>query len=183
MGGDDPRIRSVDYFEVDLKVDLPEGWLAAGPGRRTEMEGGSDAASFRFSPPAPVPEVALVASRFESRSMEVEGVTLEVLMNKKHMKNLDVLAETGEKIREWTGDRLREAKEYGLGYPYDAITLVEVPNTLRSYGGGWRLDTAMAPPGMLLMRETGFPTARFDSAFRKPETFKDKEGGSNRPSG
>ncbi len=179
-GRDDPRIRPVDYFDVDLKVDLPKGWLAAGPGRRNKAEGNSDAASFRFSPLAPVPEVALVASRFERRAMEVEGVTLEVLINKKHMKNFEVLAETGEKIREWTGDRLREAKAFGLGYPYDALTLVEVPNTLRSYGGGWRLDTAMAFPGILLMRETGFPTARFDTAFRKPEEFEAREGGIQR---
>ena len=176
-GRDDPSIRAIDYFDVDLRVDLPGGWLVAGPGRRHKVEGNSDGKSFRFSPPTPIPEVALIASRFESRSMEVEGVTLEVLINGKHTKNLEVLAETGEKIKEWVGDLFREAKEYGLGYPYDALTLVEVPNTLRSYGGGWRLDTAMAPPGMLLMRETGFPTARFDSAFRKPEDFKDREGG------
>ena len=176
-GRDNPRIRAVDYFNADLKVDLPRGWLAAGPGLRHKVEGNSDGVSFRFSPPAPVPEVALIASRFESRAMEVEGVTLEVLINKKHMKNLEVLAETGGKIREWVGGRLKEAKEHGLGYPYDALTLVEIPNTLRTYGGGWRMDTVMAPPGMLLMRETGFPTARFDSAFRKPEEFKDREGG------
>jgi ABC-type transport system involved in multi-copper enzyme maturation permease subunit len=174
---DDPRTRSVDFFFVDLKVNLPGGWLAAGPGRRHKVEGNSDGVSFRFSPPAPVPEVALIASRFESRSMEVEGVTLEVLIHRKHLKNIEVLAETGEKIREWMGDRLKEAEEYGLSYPYDAITLVEVPNFLRTYGGGWRMDTAMAPPGMLLMRETGFPTSRFDVAFRKPEDFKDREGG------
>lgn len=176
-GRDDPRIQAVDYFNVDLKVDLPKDWLAAGPGQRHKVEGNIDGTSFRFSPSAPVPEVALIASKFESRAMEVEGVTLEVLINKRHKKNLEVLAETGGKIREWIGDRLRETKEYGLDYPYDAITLVEVPNILRSYGGGWRMGTTMAPPGMLLMRETGFPTARFDSAFRKPERFKDKEGG------
>ena len=176
-GRDDPRIRAVDYFDVDLKVDLPEGWLAAGPGRRNQVEGDSDGASYRFSPPAPVPEVALVASRFESRAMEIEGVTFEVLMNRKHTKNFEVLADTSEKIQEWVGGRFREAKEFGLGYPYDALTLVEVPNTLRSYGGGWRLDTALTAPGILLMRETGFPTARFDTAFRNPENFEDKEGG------
>ena len=176
-GRDDPRTRSVDFFNVDLKVDLPGGWLAAGPGRRHKVAENGDGVSFRFSPPAPVPEVALIASRFESRATEVEGVTLEVLIHRKHLKNIEVLAETGEKIREWVGDRLKEAEEYGLSYPYDAITLVEVPMFLRTYGGGWRMDTAMAPPGMLLMRETGFPTSRFDVAFRKPEDFKDREGG------
>ena len=174
---DDPGKRAVDFFNLDLKVDLPAGWLAAGPGRRQKMEENSDGVTFRFSPPAPVPEVALVASKFESRSMEVEGVTLEVLVNKKHTKNLEVLVDIGEKIREWVGSILKEGKEYGLDYPYDALTLVEVPNVLRSYGGGWRLDTTLAPPGMLLMRETGFPTARFDSAFKDPEKFKNAEGG------
>jgi ABC-type transport system involved in multi-copper enzyme maturation permease subunit len=176
-GRDDPRVRTIDYFNLDLEVELPGGWLAAGPGRRNKVEGNNDGAFFRFSPQSPVPEVALIASRFESRSMEVEGVTLELLLNKKHMKNIEVLSETGEKIKEWVGNRLLEVKEYGLEYPYDALTLVEVPNILRSYGGGWRMGSTMAPPGMLLMRETGFPTTRFDSAFRNPESFKDREGG------
>ena len=176
-GGEASSVAAVDYFDVDLKVDLPEGWLAAGPGRRYKVKGNNDGIRFRFFPTAPVPEVALIASKFESRVMEVESVTLEILMNKKHIKNLEVLAETRGKIQEWVGDRFREAKEYGLGYPYDALTLVEVPNILRSFGGGWRLDSAMSPPGMLLMREMGFPTARFDSAFREPEKFRNMQGG------
>lgn len=176
-GRDDPAVRSVDYFDIDLKVNLPEGWLVAGPGRRHKVQSNSDTDNFRFSPPAPVHEVALIASRFESRATEVEGVTLEVLIDKRHIRNVDILGETGENIQEWVGERLRNAEEYGLVYPYDAITLVEIPNYLRTYGGGWRMDTVMAPPGMLLMREIGFPTARFDVAFRKPESFKDKEGG------
>ena len=176
-GRDDPRTRAVDFFEVDLFVDLPKDWLVAGPGRRHKMEGRTNSARFRFSPSAPVPEVALIASRFESRSIEIEGVLLELLIHRKHMKNLEVMAEAGEKIRNWIGERLRETKAYGLSYPYDGLTLVEVPSSLRGYGGGWRMDTTMAPPGLFLIRETGLPTARFDTAFRKPEEFKDKKGG------
>ncbi|MBN1831898.1 MAG: hypothetical protein JW896_07285 [Deltaproteobacteria bacterium] len=173
----DPNKQAIDFFNVDLRVDVPNGWLVAGPGRRLNVENNTQDAQFRFSPSACVPSVALIASRFESRSMEIDGVLFEVLIHRKHLKNLEVMAETGEKIRSWIKDRLEVAKGYGLDYPYDALTLVEVPNLLRSYGGGWRMDTALAPPGMLLMREMGFPTARFDSAFRNPEDFKDMEGG------
>ena len=173
----EPDKHVVDFFNVDLLVNIPDGWLVAGPGRREKIEDNTRGALFRFSPPAMVPSVALIASRFESRSMEIDGVLFEVLIHRKHLKNLEVLAETDEKIRSWIEDRLEVAKSYGLDYPYDALTLVEVPNLLRSYEGGWRMDTALAPPGMLLMREMGFPTARFDSAFRKPEDFKDREGG------
>jgi ABC-type transport system involved in multi-copper enzyme maturation permease subunit len=176
-GRDDARSRPVDFFTVDLTVDLPDGWLAAGPGRRRKAEGNADGERFRFSPGAPVPEVALIASRFESRGVEIDGVFMELLVHRKHTKNIELLADTGEKIRSWIGDRLKEADEYGLGYPYDGLTLVEVPSTLRSYGGGWRMDSVLAQPGMLLMKEVGFPLARFDTAFRDPDKFKDKEGG------
>jgi hypothetical protein len=132
---------------------------------------------FRFSPPSQVPEVALIASRFESRSFEVNNVLMELLISKKHMKNIEVLTDTVDKIREWAGNKFKEAQEMGLGYPYDGFTVVEVPTWLRAYGGGWRLDTIQFPPGLLLLRELSLPTARFDSAFRNPDKFKDQEGG------
>ena len=172
-GRDDQRTREVDFFDLNLKVDLPKGWLASGPGLRHKMEGNNDSTSFRFSPPAPLPEAALIASRFESRSMEVEGITFEVLINKKHIKNLNLFTDTKDTIREWLSSHLREVKNYGLGYPYDAITLAEVPNTLRCYGGGWRMDTTLSTPGVLLMREMGFPTANFSYVLRRLTNEKD----------
>jgi ABC-type transport system involved in multi-copper enzyme maturation permease subunit len=176
-GRDDPRERAADFYNVDLLVEVPEKWLVAGPGRRQNAEEKDGITVFRFSPPSQVPEVALIASQFESRSFEVDNVLMELLISKKHMKNIEVLADTADKIREWAGDRLKEAQDMGLGYPYDGFTVVEVPTRLRAYGGGWRLDTVQFPPGLLLLRELSLPTARFDSAFRDPKKFKDKEGG------
>jgi ABC-type transport system involved in multi-copper enzyme maturation permease subunit len=173
VGRSDPRSRGRDFFDVDLKVSLPEGWLAAGPGRRHELAPDQ----FRFAPPAPVAEVCLIASEFESRATEIEGVQMEALLHRKHMRNLDVLAPAGNEISKWVGERLSEARELGLEYPYDGFSIVEIPTTLRGYAGGWRLDTAMAPPAMMLLRESSLPTARFDVAFRKPEEFRDTEGG------
>jgi ABC-type transport system involved in multi-copper enzyme maturation permease subunit len=174
---DNQRIRPVDYFYIDLNVRLPKGWLIAGPGRRHKVEEKKDYNLFRFSPPSVVPEVALIASQFESRSFEVDNVLMEFLIHKKHFKNIEVLSETGDKIQEWVSNKMKETKENGLAYPFDGFTLVEVPTNLRTYGGGWRLDTIQALPGIFLLKESSLPTARFDSAFRNPERFKDREGG------
>ena len=65
-----PRARAVDFFEVDLTIEVPGDWLAAGPGRRRAEESSAGRARFRFAPPAVVPDVALIASRFESRSID-----------------------------------------------------------------------------------------------------------------
>jgi hypothetical protein len=179
IGRGDPKVRPTDFFDLDLTVELPEGWLAAGPGRRQEVAGGAEGnrVRFRFAPPAPLPEVPLLASRFESRSEEIDGLTLEVLIYPGHAENVDFFADAATEIRNWATERLQEADDLGLGYPYDALTLVEVPGSLRGYGGGWRMDSTMIQPAMVLARESGFPTANFAARFKNTEQYQEQEGG------
>ena len=86
---------------------------------------------------------------------------------------------TGE-IEEWLTEHLQSADELGLTYPYDGLTLVEVPLNLRGYAGGWRMDSTLAQPAMILLRESSFPTARFDLRYGDAEEFQDQEGGLGR---
>ncbi|MDH3628650.1 MAG: hypothetical protein OEV00_02265 [Acidobacteriota bacterium] len=167
------RGRPVDFFTVDLTVKTPSGWLVAGPSRR--QEAGDD--TFRFTTVAPVPEVALVASNYTSHSAEIDGVMMEILVHPRHTTNIDVFADAGDLLGEWISKRLQQTAELGLEYPYDSLTMVEVPSHLRGYGGGWRLDTTLTQPAMILTRESGFSTARFDRRFKDPDRYKDHEEG------
>lgn len=162
VGRDDPRARRTDYFDIALDVELPPTWLAAGPGKRQVLDAGDERVTFRFAPAVSVPEVALVAGPLESYATEIDGITFELLVHPAHTQNLEVLAHARAEVEQWIADRLELAEDAGLEYPFDAFTVVEVPNTLRGFEGGWRLDTAFAPPAMMLLRETSFPTARFD---------------------
>ena len=151
--------RGRDFYLVDLVVDVPDGWLVAGPGRRQEIPGAS---RFRFSPGAPLPGVALFAARFERRAVAVSGIEFELLVTPRHMRNVRLLAAAKEGLVDWFGERIEMAEQLGLAYPYGGFSVVEVPGRYRSYAGGWRLDTALFPPGLMLMREPGFPTARLE---------------------
>ena len=64
-------------YDPSNSIPLPDGWLAAGPGRRQQA---GDGAGFRFDPGAPVHEVALIASDFETYAIDIEGVHLELLL-------------------------------------------------------------------------------------------------------
>ena len=172
VGLTDPRRRPRDFFELDLEVGAPSGWTVAGPGR-AETAGERQ----RFAPVAVVPEAALVAGRFDRRTTEVEGVEIELLLHRRHLRNVELFADAREEIEAVAAERFTSARELGLPYPYRQLTLVEVPWTLRSYGGGWRMDTERAPPGMLLISESSLPTARFEFLFRNPERFEEQEGG------
>lgn len=162
VGRGDSRKRGTDYFKLALEVEVPASWLVAGPGRRESVSATNDRARFRFAPAPSVPEVALMAANFRRAVTEIDGVTFEVLLHPDHDRNLEVLADSRQEIEHWVAERLEVAARSGLAYPFDAFTIVEVPNGLRSYAGGWQLETTLAPPAMMLLRETSLPTARFD---------------------
>ena len=143
---------------IDLTVEVPDGWLVAGPGRREALGGGS---RFRFRPAVPVPEVGLFAARFERHAMEVDGIQLELLLHPAHTRNVAWFTDTGELLRARLEETLEEVAGLGLPYPYGAFSVVEVPSHLRGYSGGWSLDTVMSLPGLLWLKEHGFPYARF----------------------
>ncbi len=152
-----------DFFELDLEVVFPRGWTAVGPGKRIPIED-NKRARFRFNPRVPIPEVALIASKFEMRSVNVEGIDFEIFLSPKHTKNLQVLEDAAPALRNWLRERLLDLDRNGLKYPFDAYSLVEVPNQLRVYGGGWRMDSVLGAPSILMVREWRFPLARFDNS-------------------
>ena len=156
VGATPGEARPADYFTVALEVSVPAGWLVAGPGRRHGQDG-----AFAFRPPAPVPAVALFAARFERRAIDVDGVELAWLLSPKHTRNADYFASAAANLKANVESTFSHVKALGLPYPYDGFTLVEVPSRLRGYGGGWRMDTALVQPGILALKEQGFPTAHF----------------------
>ncbi len=173
----DSRTRPDDFFAIDLEVEIPNGWLVAGPGPRQVVDASTEDVRFRFQPAASVPAVGLFASRFERRVMNVAGVELELLLHPGHDRNLSFFADTTEALRERLEELLTRAANLDLPYPYECLTLVETPNRLRSYGGGWRMDTVQTLPGVMLVKESSFPTSRFEIEFQDPDEFADHDGG------
>ena len=170
VGRDQIESRPVDVFTTDLKVIVPRQWQVATVGQR---EGGEDQKRniFRFRSGAPVPEIALLASSFDQRSKTIEGIDFEILFSRKHLHNLNTLAVVAEHIQEWVAERIKNARAVSLDYPYNVFYVVEVPSNLRIYGGGWRMDTVLQPPGMMLIRESSFPTEEFKNVIVRTQNW------------
>ena len=161
-----------DYFLMDIEVEIPTQWQVVGPGAKEELALPTTATSglrrVRLHSSAPLPQVALVASRFERRALSVSGIEMELLVSPKHAGNLRVFAGLGEYLKPVLERHFGDASAVGLDYPYGTLSLVEVPTRLRGYGGGWSMDTVLSQPGVLLLREQGFPTARFRGRVKAP---------------
>ncbi len=150
-----------DLFTVDLTVETPPDWLAAGPGRRTSLGPGR----FRFNPAAPVADVAVFAADFERLAVNAGGVELELLVLGNHVDDIAGFADAVPLLVDWFEGLMLEAQVAGLPYPYEGLSLVDVPTRLRTYGGGWRMDTVQSLPGILMVREANFKTWRYRRAM------------------
>ena len=157
-----------DLFTTNLSISVPRKWQVVTVGNRKTIDD-QKRNTFQFQSNAPVPELALIASTFENRETTIEGVNFEVLFSKKHSRSLDVLSPIHEKVVEWVAERIKAAQALSLEYPYGTFYAVEVPSNLRIYGGGWRMESVLQPPGMMLIRETTLPTAQFERRLRPPQ--------------
>ena len=151
-----------DFRAVDLTVDLPCDWLVAGPGLREDLGHDGQRSRVRFRPEVAVSEVGLLASRFERFAATVsDGVEVELLLHPEHLETPGFFADAADAVVAEIERLFGEADTLGIPYPLGALSLVEVPSRLRGYRGGWRMETAMAMPGVLMVKEHGLPTTRF----------------------
>lgn len=149
-----------DFFEVDLEISVPHNWIVAGPGKQ-QLEDSDAQSHFRLNPPVPLASITLIADEFHRIATEVEGTVFELLVHPKHTDNLGLFADIVPEIENAIAEHVRDAERFGLRYPYGTLSLVEMPSSLRGFGGGWRMDTIQAQPGLLLLRELNFPTVSF----------------------
>ena len=163
VGEDQIDVRKKDHFNVDLRISTPKHWLAAGPGIR-EKQVSDKRAIYRFKPANTVPAITIVAAEFELASIEIDDIEFEFLFNKKHRRTMHALAKIEPALREWGEEKLKLAKEIGLSFPYKQFSIVEVPSRLRVYAGGWRMESVLSQPGLVMVPEKSLPTARFDTA-------------------
>ena len=143
-----------DFFIATVEVDVPGGWLVAGPGARAECASAVKRSCFRFEPTVPVPDVALVAAPFERSAIEVDGVAYEFL-GRSGQADLSGVDEAH--ARAMVASVSGSAAWAGLPYPYRGFSLVVVPHVLRTYGGGWRMPSLQSMPAMMLIKEDAYP--------------------------
>ena len=150
-----------DFHHLDMQLTVPAGWRAVASGDRDEDSPSGGGQTLRFRSASAVPMVGVVAGRFDRYAAEVGGVEMELLLHPGHRRNAQFFAQDAQKLLSLQiGQRLAYAKTAGLGYPYRRFSVVEVPGRLRGFGGGWQLDTALALPGVALLREYGLPSMR-----------------------
>ena len=171
-----------EVFELDMTVGVPDGWLAVGPGRR-EVEPRAPY-TYRFRPNTEIPGVAVFAAPFRTFNAKVGDVDVELALHSSHVGNAEAFSRIADPLAVRLADLLHFAGTNRIPYPHQALRIVEVPSALRTYGAGSRMALA-AQSGILLLKEQGWPTARFElraeaeAAVRQLDVHLQNDGVSN----
>ena len=159
---DDWESRRKDFFTVDIEVEVPKGWVVAGPSKR-QVVTQSTRTIYQYQRSNPISEFALVGSEFDVAMMEVDGIEFELLFSKVHRQTIEQFSPFVAGLRERLQTAIDTVISSGFEFPDARVSLVEVPSVFRVYGGGKRMDTTMFSPGIILVRENAFPTMHIPS--------------------
>lgn len=152
---DHPR----DFFDVDLTVAVPNSWTIAAPDK-TLLRSDHQKRHFTVSPKVPLSNVTLIASEFATRGFDVDGVNVELLLHKNHEHQLDYLTEFVSEVQSLLQELFSYLNRNGASYPLTVLSLVEIPSSLRTYGGGWKMRSVLSGPGLVMLRELSLPTVK-----------------------
>ncbi|MYI77596.1 MAG: hypothetical protein F4077_07535 [Gammaproteobacteria bacterium] len=172
-----------DFFKVDLTVDLAaKNWHLVGPGTKLKTAFRKNS-EYQVSPEFAVSDISLFASEFEQTTMTVGGMTFGMNLHKKHAQNLQFWDENLLRALRVEIERTQSRfAERGLSLPTKTLTLVEIPDRLRTVGGGMRMKSLTSLPEIGLVKESGFPTTNMERAFPQPlsrESLQVKKFGSS----
>ncbi len=150
--------RGSDYFEVDLAVKVtPSDFSLVGTGLTTRQS--EEDSTYKVTSQTPLREIGLFASAFLRVAAEVDGAVVAMYIHRSHAPNLAWLGDYQETLQSELENWLRSYRIHGLTLPQQSMSFVEVPRQLRTVGGGWRMDSVATLPGVVLVKEHGFPTA------------------------
>lgn len=147
-----------DFFGVNMEVELSNtNWQLVGPG--ISRIGDEEVNKYLVRVERPIPQLGLFASEFETVSATLAGVSLAAHIHIRHAENLNVSPEVMKELENSVENSFNQAFKLGLELAQPSLSFVEVPNRLRTVGGGWRMDALNALPGVVLVKERTFPVA------------------------
>lgn len=151
---ENPLSQNSDFFDVDLSVTLSaKNWELIATANTEKIGIGV----YEVQTINSVSEIGLFATKFKSVSREIEGMNFAIFTHTKHDQNLNLFNTLEGPRLEALQDQIKSAIDSGLRLPNQTLSFVEVPRQLRTVGGGWRMQSAQSLPGIILLKEHGFP--------------------------
>lgn len=154
-----------DFVNFTLSVKTLPDLTVLSQGAMKKGNGGT----YTFAPEHPLPQVSVVAGRFEEKSITVDDVDYSLYIGAGHDYFSKYFENLGDELSEIISDqRGNIERNLGLTYPFTRLTLIETPVQFSSYNRLWTTAMETVQPEQVLLPERGFMTIQsLDFAFMK----------------
>jgi len=161
-----PAMAAPSYSTYTLAVTAPQGLTVISQGK-PQTESREDKIEYTFTPGTLLPKISLTIGSYQHREIEIDGIVYSLYIRPGHDYFLPLLGEVGEGLPELI-KQLKDEFEVlvGLNYPYDRLSLVEVPIPIYSYQRLWTVAHETVQPQLVFLPEMG--TILAGAEFRIP---------------
>lgn len=105
--------------------------------------------------------LGLIAADFRVAKRSIDSTNINFLVHTKHAKRLDRNKSLTDGLFENVINAMSDLNSYGIDYPFDQFTIVEVPATLSLLNDDY--NTYLGMESIAMFRESGIPFARLYS--------------------
>ncbi|MCJ7487771.1 MAG: ABC transporter permease, partial [Candidatus Aminicenantes bacterium] len=151
-----------DFSRFSLVVEARGNLTAVSQG--IPKESGEAEKTWNFQPGTPLPQISLTLGRYEIKSLVVDGISYSLLLLEGHDRFTPKFNELGPDLPGLI-KTIRDTYEVGLGltYPYEKLSLVEVPLQVAAYDRLWTTAQESVQPQLVFLPEMGVlnPGAEF----------------------
>jgi len=162
-----PEKNDANYATTDVRISVPEGCFAISQGALAERKQAAGSSTLHhYVSEIPVPGISINSGAYQVVRSEIGGITTNIYYAEAHGENIEFFRSLADIIHEQVEAKLEELQETtGLEYPYPALSLVEVPDSMRAYSEGWESPNPLIQPGVVMLKESGFFKANFQFGY------------------
>ncbi|MCK5820240.1 MAG: hypothetical protein KAH17_00070 [Bacteroidales bacterium] len=137
------------FSSYNLEVTTQGGMIPISQGKSSH-----DGDNWSFDSQTPFHGISLVIGNYESKSLELDSLLLEIHYYKGHDSFFEILGLLADTLPMLVNETLEDyQRSLGLSYPYDFMKLVEAPVQFYSYDRMWAKGYDYVQPGMILYPE------------------------------
>jgi len=148
---DNPVSVNKNFARFMLNVETKKGLVAVSQGVCTNK-----GTQFSFVPNVPLPSISLSIGNYESHSITVDSISYSAYILKNHDYYKKFFSDITDTIPALLKDfKVELDKTMNMPYPFQQITMVEVPVSFHSFKHLWTSATETVQPEIVLMHEKG----------------------------
>ncbi len=177
FGYEYPDKRPANFATARIGLQMPLGWTGVTQGVLTDERPTDSGAALVYETDTPVPQFSLCAGEYDKVSADIDGIECSFFFAPLHRENVDFFADAADELKREIGESLEQITgKLGLEYPYQSLSLVEIPSQCRTFSDSWDERNLRAQPGMLLLSESDFFSVYFAQSYKRAEEQTKKEG-------